>query len=523
MRKLIEDTDLGFVHGKLSATFYRHRLKSVLGITQLNTLYSAVLAKGGRGKDFWGKFLDEISVEIIEENHENISALLSREEGNIVLCNCPHGGIDALVVMATCLKYKEKTKIVVPDIITEISAIKDQCIVLDTEGKHLKKSYEEIRDFACEGGNVVIFGTDGIYKGEKNGSVVGWKSSVLKLISRLNLPIIPLFIKGANSLSYQALRSINPRLALIASIREVVNKRGGFIKIIDCPRIEANLFTSFGSPENISQMMGIVFGLCLEREKELLAQRDNLSENEVKDNDDEIDFSLLKSRIRDKKRDMVQGNLELYILDNYEVVVLDTFKGRVVGYSQLALGKSITSGDEQSEFAFFKDFEYSHKLDAVLNECLEVQRTIIEKTYPSHAQVLGVIAEGQIEIFNRAKDVNYLLWSATISNSKSKLSRRLLTHQIKKNFYDNSLSKFITARSALREKTLPFITKSNSDLTNRRDVLTMLVRYADNDNDTLYGDLKKFLQNGAQIIALGKRDSGGVRTIKGLVLLEKQL
>ena len=58
-----------------------------------------------------------------------------------------------------------------------------------------------------------------------------WGPSVLKLIKKANVPVIPIYFKGSNSLLFHMLGLIHPMLRTVKLPSELLNKKNRIIKL----------------------------------------------------------------------------------------------------------------------------------------------------------------------------------------------------------------------------------------------------------------------------------------------------
>lgn len=531
--KLIEDCNLGLRRKREAQKLWVKVLKSKLGVNKINALYSSVMTKGYYGSDFSKGMLRELSVDIIEEKSENIESSLSRtEQGVVIVCNTPHGGIDGLIMLALCLKYKPATKIVIPRILWEIEPLREVAIVFDSDKKGIKSSYDSMQKHLNEGGNLIIFASDGISAEMKDGTNLRWKDGMLRLISKLKAPIQPLFIKGGNGLTFQSLRKLNTRIELFLSIKEVVNKQGTTFKVLEGARIEKELLATIKETKDLGKLLNLIFALSLEREKEGVGNAEEINRKEINPSmppkiEDEERLSRI---IKGKKPYLEHNNLCAYqcIGSNddasEEFVVVENCdnktqkESRVVGHSKINFGDK-TLINKDYEFAFFGDYEYSHKMETLLRESIEVE---FYRAVNNSSSVASLLSDCHTKRLLESENHRYIISSIEITDSKSKLTRRLITHRIKRFVFTNKYRKLVAPRQSLREGSLPFLSSQNEMLMERRDILLLFARYTDPDGGQLSTEMKKYLQNKGEFIALGKIDRGTSKVIKGLILVDKE-
>lgn len=524
MRKLIEYQDLGLRHRKGSKKGYIRLLMKTYGVNKINSIYSSVVVKGGTNGLFASKLLDELNIGVKREIEQNFETILSRKEGHIIAANLPHGGIDAIIILDTCRKYKKNTKIVVPKLIAQVPAIADDIIVYDHCKSNHKSSLRAMQQHLKEGGNLIIFAQKGISRGLKDDVTLEWKTPMLKLIKRLEAPLIPIFIKGGNSLRFSLLRAISERLADADSLNQIIKKEGSAFKLLECQRIDAEIIKSISNDAEIGLLLDSVFALSLEREKELIDINSNETK-EKKKGEEATDFKALYNKLSSQKPYKEDNQRKYYLIKNEKnsfLIVIDSEKKEVIGQCTIKFGGEIVNKKKDNEFSFFTHFEYSHKLNKLLESSIELASIELNKERDNEISNTNYLCEALFELLTNSPNYDYIIGATTIIDSKSKLARRLMTHQIKKYAYLEGYKKSVTARLRLHLKPLPFMGGKYRAITERRDILSLFIRYTDEKGGSLSPTLRKLLQLGGKFIALGKIQKGENTTINGLILIKKQ-
>lgn len=157
----------------------------------------------------------------------------------ILMSNHPFGGIDG-VIMAKIFGERYPTfKILVNYFLCRIKPIASYFIPVNPFEKGqsnyssiagLKSAIEHVRGGAPLGifpaGQVSAI-NDWSFKIED----IEWKEQIVKLCSRLEVPIFPIYFEGRNSLKFSILGLIHPSLRTALIPAEFVNKRGKNIRL----------------------------------------------------------------------------------------------------------------------------------------------------------------------------------------------------------------------------------------------------------------------------------------------------
>ncbi len=150
----------------------------------------------------------------------------------VVVSNHPFGGLEGVVLGALLLRVRPDVKIMGNYFLERIAGIKDFIAPVDPFGtkksvsanvKGLKESLRHLRG----GGVLIVFPSGEVSSFSlKNGRVSDppWSGHVGGLIRRTGAAALPVFFPGQNSLLFQFLGLVHPRLRTAFLPRELVNK-----------------------------------------------------------------------------------------------------------------------------------------------------------------------------------------------------------------------------------------------------------------------------------------------------------
>ena len=175
-----------------------------------------------------------VQIQIDEED------LLHIPEGGafIAIANHPYGAIESLALLSTLAKYRPDTMFMGNFLIKKIPNL-EKCIIA-------VNPFEKVQDSSSisglkitlktlkEGKPVAIFpaGEVSSYKFRKNKITDReWHPVVGKIISKANVPILPIYFHGNNGFFFSLLKLIHPSLQTAKLISELFNKNGHVLKI----------------------------------------------------------------------------------------------------------------------------------------------------------------------------------------------------------------------------------------------------------------------------------------------------
>ena len=239
--------------GRCGNAFCR-TLMRMLSIDKVNDLYERnSLIKG---PDFARAVLEEIGVEYEILNPEVLRHL--PHGPFITISNHPYGHIDGVMLVDLFGHIRPDFKVMVNKFLGRIEALQDNFICVTPTGEEravpTKDSLQGVKEALAHirsGGVLGLFPSGAVSDlSLKDGCIRDreWQEPVMRLIKKLNVPIVPVHFLDRNSNFYYSLGLVDWRLRLLRLVPEVFNKRGKRQRIaigeIISPEIQAE-FTDF--------------------------------------------------------------------------------------------------------------------------------------------------------------------------------------------------------------------------------------------------------------------------------------
>lgn len=207
-------------------------LMRMLSIDKVNDLYERnSLIKG---PDFARAVLEEIGVEYEILNPEVLRHL--PHGPFITISNHPYGHIDGVMLVDLFGHIRPDFKVMVNKFLGRIEALQDNFICVTPTGEEravpTKDSLQGVKQAVAHirsGGVLGLFPSGAVSDlSVKDGCIRDreWQEPVMRLIKKLNVPIVPVHFLDKNSNFYYSLGLIDWRLRLLRLVPEVFNKRG---------------------------------------------------------------------------------------------------------------------------------------------------------------------------------------------------------------------------------------------------------------------------------------------------------
>ena len=203
---------------------------------ELVRVYSASRLDGQTAAEFVGRMLRQLNISYAiptsDLNHIPASGAA------LVVANHPFGLLEGLILVDLLEKVRADFRIVANGILSTTPALHEKVFFVNpfehasaTEnGRSLRDSLAWLRG----GGMLVMFPAGEVSHlnfGEWPVADPAWNSASARFARKIGCPTVPLFFEGANSLPFQMLGALHPRLRTLNLAHELVNKRSHTIKV----------------------------------------------------------------------------------------------------------------------------------------------------------------------------------------------------------------------------------------------------------------------------------------------------
>lgn len=248
--KLISKEEIRSWHPIFKGRLGELLLKAIFkfgGINKVNAVYDA--SKHLNGLDFVDDMIEKLKVKVVVENPEFVDQFAGQPFATV--SNHPYGHIDGIIAISVVGHIREDYKMMVNWALNQIDTMADYFIGVNPYSKDnklgnlkssvggVKQSLEHVR-----GGHPIGFFPAG---GVSNPHLFSqtkdreWQPTVLRLIKKAKIPVIPLYISGNNSWLYRFLGLIDWRVRTVRLFHEVTNKKG------------KTIYLRFGKPISVEE------------------------------------------------------------------------------------------------------------------------------------------------------------------------------------------------------------------------------------------------------------------------------
>ena len=522
-------------------------LMYVLRLNKLNDLYSANCEK--TGVEFINGLIDDLGIKF-EFDEEELKRI-PLDGSFISVSNHPFGGIDGILLIKLLSDVRPDFKVMANFILQKIEPLKDCFLGVNPfeNRKAVASSMGGIKEalrHMSDGSPLGIFpaGEVSAYQSEsKNITDKQWQPSILKLIKKAEVPVIPIHFQGSNSLIFYLMGMIHPILRTVKLPSELLNKKNKTIRI------------RIGNPISLKDQKGFTdinqYGRFLRAKTYMLGSAvevkkfyENKSSGKKKKAEDiipavdadliskEIDglseFLLFKAknfsvycapsddipnllielgRLREITfREVGEGtnhsiDVDEYDLYYHQLFIWDEENKKIVGAYRVGKGKEILDKYGLKGFYLQSLFKMQKAFEPVLSESIELGRSFIVKEYQRKPMPLFLLWKGIMYFLLKNPECRYLIGPVSISNDYSNSSKDLIIKFIMRNYFDYDMGQFIKSRKKFKVKV------KGLDM----DILLEAAKNDLNKLDKLIGDfeisnaklpvlLKKYISLNAKIV-----------------------
>lgn len=456
-------------------------LERILLIKKINQFIEKHNEK--QGLDFIDEFFDsfDISYLISQRDRDKIPS-----EGRvIVVANHPFGGLDGMILLKLLLSIRNDVKVIVNDVLLNITNLKEHFLPFDLFSTNkFRENYQAITKSLNEESALIIFPAGEVSRLKLSGIKDSkWKKGVIHFVDKFQAPVLPIFIKGRNSLLFYFVSLISKKLSMFLLPYELMNKEKKNIEIKIGNLISPKAFsTKYYNPEHLSKSLrkhlykiakdkpGI-----FETESTVIQPVDKqkiklqLNNNDCigTTNDGKkiylVDYQLGKDVVREISRlreitfrKVGEGTGKSKDFDNYDkhykhLILWDDDNLEIVGAYRFGFGEQVLSNYGKEGFYTYSLFEFSDDFLRILPKSIELGRSFIQSKY-WNSMALDYLWQGIGKVLISNPGIRYLFGPVSISNNYSEEAKNLIVYFFKKWFSKNNNLVFSKNKFNLSDK-----------------------------------------------------------------------
>jgi putative hemolysin len=232
--------------------------------------YSASRLDGQSAADFAASMLRNLNIGYKVENND--LQRIPASGGALIVANHPFGILEGLILVDMLERVRSDYRIVANTLLSATPALRQRVFFVNPfenstaqeNGRSLRASIEWLN----AGGLLVMFpaGEVSHFKwGEPAITDPKWNTASARFARKAGVPTLPLFFNGVNSLPFQMLGTIHPKLRTLNLARELVKKSSRTIQVRVGSPIAASVLKSYPDAEAATEYLRARTYLLLNR------------------------------------------------------------------------------------------------------------------------------------------------------------------------------------------------------------------------------------------------------------------
>lgn len=492
----------------------------------------------------------------------------------VMMANHPFGGMEGIILAKILLHVRPDVRILGNYLLKNIPALAPLIIPVDpinprksavANARALKSSM----DWVSDGGALLTFPSGEVsHFNLRSGKVTDppWSPHVARMVTKTRAKVLPVHIRGRNSLFFNAMGLIHPRLRTMLLPREMVNKKGTTIQLTIGRPIHWRKLSDFNSAEEVADFLRLSTELLQHRKvnptkwpqiklprptrnrslkpiiasvptDQLLEEIQALPESAHLVTQKEFRVYLTTAdqspwimkeigRLRETSfRDVGEGTGKSLDIDTFDAHYLQLFlwnseTREIVGAYRIGQTDRILASIGPSGLYSTTLFNYKPPFFDHLGNTLELGRSFIRTEYQRKFGCLAVLWRGIGEFVARNCQYRHLFGPVSISQNYHTISKNLMVAFLIHNTMNPVLSPMVKPRKPVKlKKSVRRSTPLGILEKNAIEEISMLVSEIEKDNKGIPTLIKHYLKLNGQFLAFNL-DKDFANVIDGLVWVD---
>lgn len=516
--------------GKITAP----AIEKITGLNQLAKDYTLLPPTCDQSEFIQNVFdLYQINIDTPHNNLNNIP----RTGPTIIVSNHPYGAIEGLALAKLILSVRQDLKIIANYHLSRIPEIKDLFLSVDPfEGakakqRNIRPMREAIRWLENDG-VVLAFPAGEVshwhFKDFKVADPV-WSTNVARIVNKTQASVVPVYIHGHNSVPFQILGLLHPRIRTLMLAHEFLNRKEKAIKISIAEPIRYEQLTRYATNDELThyirqQTYNVQYPLAsmnhpiakAKNAQELAEELANLNDSELLCSNNTYNVYCAKAnsipntlyeigRLREISfRATGEGtgkSIDLDIYDNYyyHLFIWHKDKQEIIGAYRLGLTDEILNTYGKKGLYTHSLFKYKNNLLHQLRSSIELGRSFVRLEYQREYTPLMLLWKGIGTFIANNPSYSKLFGPVSISNEYSSMSRQMMVEFLKHNNYDANLSKLVKPRAPFKQRRFKD-QLTGMEYTSSLEALSNAITQVELDNKGVPILIKQYLKLGGKIL-----------------------
>jgi len=478
-------------------------IEKMLAIDKINHIYFTAAEQGTGGNHFADRVLDTMRVDY-EVDDQDLSRI-PKTGPVVVVANHPFGGLEGLVLASLLKSVRPDVKLMANFLLERIPDLRDFFIFVDPFGGSgaAKTNMKPLKDTMAwlRGGSMLgVFPAGEVsHIDMRKGGIVDptWSPTIARIIKKTGSPVLPVYFVGSNSLIFQMLGLMHPRLRTAMLPHEFVNKSDQIIQVRVGNLIPFDKLERLDDTALMDYVRMRTYHMknrkpddgqkkrILSLPVQVVPTRPNMPIVEAESTDVIVEEL---NRLPTDQKVVVSGNLEVYYAYSGQIphilreigrlreitfrevnegtgqpIDLDAFddyyvhifiwhkiKTEIVGAYRLGKSDIILRNLGKKGLYTSTLFKYRKKLLKRISPALEMGRSFIRKEYQKNYSSLLVLWKGLAHYIAMNPDYKILFGPVSINSEYQSTSRQLLVGFLKQNESLPDLARLVKPRKPMR-------------------------------------------------------------------------
>lgn len=477
-------------------------VEKVMAIDKVNQIYYEAATSEADNTHFTGKILNSMHVQydVRDQDIERIPP----QGPVIVVANHPFGGLEGIILGSLLKSVRPDVKLMANFLLERIPDLRDFFIFVDPFGgsdsaKANMKPLKDTMTWLKDGGMLGVFPAGEVSSVDvRKGGIVDppWSTTIARIIKKTGVPVLPVYFAGSNSILFQLMGLVHPRLRTAMLPHEFVNKVNKTIHVrvgnlIPHKQLESldeqalmeyirlRTYNLQNRKKSAKKKRTISIPVRIRRPTEELPVIDpvpkelQIAEIEsftpdqtIYDGGELVAYGATArqiphvlreiGRLREITfRDVNEGTGQSIDLDRfddyyYHIFIWSSVKQEVVGAYRLGKTDEIMAQLGKKGLYTSTLFKYRKKLLKSISPAIEMGRSFIRKEYQKSYSSLLVLWKGLAHYVARNPDYKIVFGPVSINSDYQSSSRQMLVNFLKMNESLPDLAKLVKARKPMR-------------------------------------------------------------------------
>jgi putative hemolysin len=538
-------------------------VERVTGLARLNREYAQAPELNEAG--FIRYVLDLLQIDYRVSNETRIPATGPL----LVVANHPFGAIEGVILAEIMGRVRPDARILANGLLQRIPELSQRFIGVDVFGgaaaaQRNSAPMRQALRWLKDGGALVVFPAGEVAHFDPLQLRVAeprWQRGIGRLIQASGATLLPIGIEGRNSLSFQAVGLLHPRLRTLLLVREMLNKRGQRLQLHVGQPIPAKRLKGITDAAELIEHLRLRCELLRQHRDEeaaelpgldnpqwqplIAAEPDALLAQEVADLPSEqllVDGGEMRvyqarapqiphllreiGRLREQTfRAVGEGtgrSCDLDLYDNYYIhlFIWHDAKREVVGAYRLGRADDILAHFGKKGLYSHSLFRYRTRLLERINPAIELGRSFVRQEYQRSFSPLMLLWKGIGQYIAQNPRYKILFGPVSISQSYQDDSQRLLIEYLLASHSRPELGRLVKARRPFRsQQWLSRLCRSTPSAMGDLDAVSDLVTQLEPDGKGIPILLKQYLKLGGQLLAFNV-DREFNNAVDGLIMVD---